>query len=75
MNKQKRAKLKEADSILLTARNLISLVKDREQDDLDNFPENLQSSERCAAMEYAIDELDDAIDSIDRASESLNNVI
>ncbi len=75
MNKQKRIKLREADSLLTMARNLISSVKDREQDDLDNYPENLQYSERYAAMENAIDELEDAIESIDQASESINNAI
>ena len=75
MNKQKRAKLREADSLLAMARQLISSVKDREQDDLDNCPENLQNSERYATMENAIDELDDAMQSIDEASTSINNAI
>lgn len=75
MNKHKRAKLKEADSLLAMARNLISSVKDREQDDLDNCPENLQGSERYTTMENAIDELEDAMESIDRASESVNNAM
>lgn len=75
MNKQKRIKLREANSLLTMARNLISSVKDREQDDLDNYPENLQYSERYATMENAIDELEDAIESIDQASESINNAI
>lgn len=75
MNKQKRTKLREADSLLTMARHLISSVKDREQDDLDNYPENLQSCERCTTMENAIDELEDAMESIDRASESINNAL
>lgn len=75
MNKQKRAKLREADSLLAMARQLISQVKDREQDDLDNCPENLQGSERYTTMENAIDELDDAMQSIDEASTSVNNAI
>ena len=75
MNKHKRTKLKEADSLLAMARNLISSVKDREQDDLDNCPENLQGSERYTTMENAIDELEDAMESIDRASESGNNAM
>lgn len=75
MNKQKRTKLREADSLLVMARHLISSVKDREQDDLDNYPENLQGSERYTTMENAIDELEDAMESIDRASESINNAL
>lgn len=75
MNKQKRTKLKEADSLLIIAKNLISSVKDQEQDALDNCPENLQNSERYTVMENVVDELDEAIESIDRASESINNTI
>lgn len=75
MNKQKRSKLKEADLLLVKAKNLISLVKDKEQDDLDNYPENLQGSERYTTMENAIDELEDAMESIDRASESIDNAM
>lgn len=75
MNKIKRAKLKEAESFLIKAKSLISSVRDRERDDLDNFPENLQFGERYAAMENAIDELEDAIDNIELASESINNAM
>ena len=75
MNKQKRTKLKEADTLLHTAKSLISAVKDQEQDDLDNYPENLQCSERCTTMEKAIEELEDAIENIERASENISNVI
>lgn len=75
MNKQKRIKLREANSILEKAKILISSVKDKEQDDLDNYPENLQNGERYATMENTIDELDDAIESIDRATESVNNAM
>lgn len=75
MNKLKRAKLREADSLLAKARSLLSIVKDREQDDLDNYPENLQGSERYTTMENAIDELEEAIENIDQASESINNAL
>lgn len=75
MNKQKRAKLREATSLLGKAKILISSVKDREQDDLDNYPENLQGSERYATMENAIDELEEAIESIEQATESVSNAM
>ena len=75
MNNYKRNKLREANSLIGKARQLVSMVKDQEQDDLDNYPENLQGSERYASMENAIDELENAIDSIDCASESIDNVM
>lgn len=75
MNKQKRIKLKEATSFLEKAKNLISSVRDREQDDLDNCPENLRESERYVTMENAIDELEEAIENIEQATESVNNAM
>lgn len=75
MNRQKRIKLKEAVSFLEKAKNLISSVRDREQDDLDNCPENLQGSERYVIMENAIDELEEAIANIEQATESVNNAM
>lgn len=75
MNNYKRNKLREANSLIEKARQLVSTVKDQEQDDLDNYPENLQGGDRYAAMENAIDELENAIDSIDCASESIDNAM
>lgn len=74
MNKQRRIRLRESNSLLARALQIICAVKDEEQDALDNFPENLQNSERYTAMEDAIDGLEEAIDCIEQASESINNV-
>lgn len=73
MNKQRRLKLKEALVLLEKALHMVSSVKDDEQDALDNFPENLQNSERYTAMENAIDELEEAIEKIEEATENINN--
>ncbi len=75
MNKQRRIRLKEANSYLDCAMQIVSSVKDEEQDGLDNMPENLQNSERCTIMEDAIDALEEAIENIERASESINNAL
>ena len=75
MNKQRRTKLKEANGFLNQAIRIISSVKDEEQDSIDNLPENLQSSERYAIMENAIDQLEEAIDNIEQASENINNAL
>ena len=64
MNNQRRIRLRESSSLLSKALRIINAVKDEEQDALDNFPENLQNSERYTAMEDAIDNLDDAIENI-----------
>lgn len=75
MNKQRRIRLKEANSYLDRAMQIVSSVKDEEQDSLDNLPENLQGSERCTIMEDAIDALEEAIENIEQASESINNAL
>lgn len=74
MNNKQRKRLKEAKTYLDNALNIVSTIKDEEQDKLDNTPENLQNSERYTTMENAIDELEEAIESIEQASENIDNV-
>lgn len=72
MNKQRRARLSEAHSLLGRAVSIVERAKDEEQDSFDNLPENLQSGERGELMEEAIDELQTAIDSINDAMEHID---
>jgi len=72
VNKQRRARLSEAHSLLGRAVSIVERAKDEEQDSFDNLPENLQSSERGEIMEEAIDELQTAIDSINDAMEHID---
>ena len=74
MNKQRRSKLSEAIVHLDSALQIISDVRDDEQDALDNMPENLQSSDRYSEMENAVDTTDEAIDEIEDISESLGGI-
>lgn len=69
MNNARREKLKKALTILDEANNIIDQVYDQEQNCLENFPENLQSTERYDAMEAAVDNLTEAIDKIGEAIE------
>ena len=50
MNKHRRNKLSEAIGYLDNALQIISDVRDDEQDALDNIPENLQQSDRYSDM-------------------------
>ena len=75
MNKRRRSSIKIASSYLDMAIDLIRDAKDEEQDALGNMPENLQGSERCEAMEEAIDHLEDAISSIDEAKDHIDRAI
>ena len=75
MNKEKRNDLNTARELLDRARGIVSSVRDREQDCLDNMPENLEGSERYSTMESAIDSLDDAIDKIEEAQDSIDEAM
>ncbi len=72
MNKQRRAQLRIAITHLEQAADIVEVARDEEQDCFDALPENLQSSERAAAMEEAIDELSEAIEKINDATESID---
>lgn len=50
-------------------------VKYEEQDSLENFPENLQNSEKFAIIENNIDVLEEAEDDIGRISESISEIL
>lgn len=75
MNKEKRNDLNTARELLDRAKGIVSSVRDREQDCLDNMPENLEGSERYSTMESAIDSLDDAIDKIEEAQDSIDEAM
>lgn len=75
MNKEKRNDLNTARELLERAKGIVGTVRDREQDCLDNIPENLEGSERYSTMESAIDSLDDAIDKIEEAQGSIDEAM
>ena len=50
---------------------IVDSVCDKEQDCLDNYPENLQGTERYERMEDAVDNLNDALENIDEARERI----
>ena len=60
MNKQRRADIEQAKSLLEGAR-------DEEQEYYDNMPENLQASDKGEAAENAVSNLDEAISAIEEA--------
>lgn len=74
MNKQRRNKLSEAIGHLDIALQVISDVRDDEQEALDNMPENLQSSDRYAEMECAVDTMEEAIDELENISDRLGGI-
>lgn len=46
---------------------MVDAVCDKEQDCVDNYPENLQSTERFERMEDAVESLNEALEKIDDA--------
>lgn len=75
MNKKRRTQLRTAAEYLARASDIISDVEEEEQDSLDNMPENLSSCDMCAAMEEAVDLLEDALNHINEADEIIDRVI
>ena len=57
------------------ASDIVSDVMEQEQESLDNMPENLSSSDMCAAMEEAVDLLEDALSHISEANEIIERVV
>jgi hypothetical protein len=73
MNDKRRASLQEASQLLGRAAVIIERVSDDEQDAMDNYPENLQSTEKFEAMESAVDNLNDAVEKISEAKEHIDS--
>ena len=64
MNNRRREKLREAQTLLSTASNIVQNALDQEEDCFDNVPENLQDTDRTQKMEEAIESLEEAIEFI-----------
>ena len=75
MNNKRRDLLRLAISSLEQASEYISRALDQEQDCLDNMPENLQYSERYEKMEDVISHLEESIENIDEAKNSVEEAI
>ena len=71
MNESKRRSLREATQFLSRAITLVDGVCDREEDAMDNCPENLQESDRFANMETAVDNMREAIEKMDEAKDCI----
>lgn len=62
MDDRRRGQLRDALNMLSNAASVVERVCDKEQDCVDNYPENLQSTERFEKMEDALDSLNDALE-------------
>ena len=75
MNQNRRQRLAKVIDLLHGAEADLDSIKDEEQDCIDAMPENLQSSDRYSSMENAVDCLEDAIESVQQATEYINDAI
>jgi hypothetical protein len=76
MNKERRKQLQKAVDLIseihvlsAQAAEILTEVRDDEQEYMDNMPESLQSSEKYANAEEAVRRIDDAIDILDGIGE------
>ncbi len=75
MDAKRRGRLGDALRLLASAATIVDSVCDKEQDCIDNYPENLQSTERFEQMEAAVDNLNDALEKIDDAKGHIESAI
>ena len=76
MNKIRRKQLQEIIDRIEDLKSDLEALKEEEEEYRDNMPENLQSSERyeladeaCNNLNYAFDDLEDAVSYIEEAIE------
>lgn len=75
MKEKRRAALRDALKMLNAASEIVERACDEEQDAADNYPENLQATERFEKMEDAVDNLSEAAEKIDEAKEYIGLAI
>lgn len=75
MNKQDRKQLQEALDLMSRANEIITMVKEQEEEKYDNLPEGIQESERGEKFQENIDNLDTAVYDLESVIENVNNII
>ena len=60
---------------LTDVQSIVEVVCDKEEDCLDNYPENLQGTEQYEQAEYAVDNLNDALEKLEEVKEYIQNAI
>ena len=75
MNNTRREKLRGAVRKLSDVQAIVQSVCDQEEDCVDNYPENLQSTEKFERMEDAVENLNEALEKIDDAKDRIQAAI
>lgn len=74
MNRERRARLRDAVVLLDKSREVLSDVLFDEEMAFDSIPENLQNSERYSDMEDGINTISQALDDIVSISEDISGL-
>lgn len=72
MNKNRRKAIDEIQDKLMNLQSELECIRDEEQEAFDNLPESIQYSERGERMEEYISSLEEALDNVGYAVESLD---
>ena len=83
MNKERRSRIrgliKAFKDLSSTIQNDLSSqvqdLHDLEEEAFDNMPESMQDSDRGTAMQYAMDELQSAVDLYSEASDAIDSIV
>ena len=75
MNKQGKDDLRGVLSLLSSAIKIVQHICDKEEDCVDNYPENLQGTERYEQMEDAVENLSEALEKLAEAQERIQAVL
>lgn len=75
MDTKRRNRLRDALKMLASVAAIVEAVCDKEEDCMDNYPENLQDTECFEHMESAVDNLNDALEKIGDAKEHIESAI
>ena len=74
MNRERRARLRDAVALLDKSREVLSDVLFDEEMAFDSIPENLQNSDRYSDMEDGINTISQALDDIEGISEDISGL-
>lgn len=75
MDNKKRQSLRDALAYLQKTILLVEGVCDREQDCMDNYPENLQGTDAYEKIEAAVDNLEEALEKLESAREYIQTAM
>ena len=75
MNKVRRKGLVDIFNKITELKDMLENIKDEEECNRDNIPENLQVSERYAKADNAVDKMEEAISYLEEATDSLEEII